>query len=206
MLQILLQRRLQRNMDKLKNQDEAHASVEVLAQRIKKGDETALEEVTRKFTPLVSTIISNIAGGCFGTEDLEEVTADTFITLWYNRKRIQTDKLKGFICCIAKNKAKNKIRSNLRHQKVVSIDEMDFESDLDVPQKIDDRSLSEALIKALDEIGEPDKEIIIRHYYYYQSSTIISEKMQMNADTVKSRIRRAREKLKKLLTERGYKK
>ena len=89
---------------------------------------------------------------------------------------------------------------------MVSIDEMDFESDLDVPQKIDDRSLSEALIKALDEIGEPDKEIIIRHYYYYQSSTIISEKMQMNADTVKSRIRRAREKLKKLLTERGYKK
>ncbi len=177
---------------------------EELAKRLLENDENALQEITRKFTPLVSTIIFNIADGSLSTEDIEEVTADTFITLWYNREKIQADKLKGFICCIAKNKAKNKLKSINRHKKIVSIDEMDFEDGLDVSQEIDDKVISEALKKALDDIGEPDKEIIIRHYYYYQSSTEISEKMQMKSETVKSRIKRAREKLKKILIERGF--
>ena len=119
-------------------------------------------------------------------------------------QKVQIDKLKGFICCIAKNKAKNQLKSVSRHQNIVSIDEMDFEDSFNVPEKIDDKIISEALKNALDEIGDPDKEIIIRHYYYYQSSTVISEKMQMKSETVKSRIKRAKEKLKKILTERGF--
>ena len=168
---------------------------EKLAERLMNGEQKALEEVTRKYTPLVSTIISNIA---------EEITSDTFIALWYNKNKIQPDKLKGFICCIAKNKAKNKIKSNQRHQNIISIEGMDFEDTLNVSQEIEDKFISKALKDALDEIGEPDREIIIRHYYYYQSSTVISEKMQMNSETVKSRIKRAKEKLKKILTERGW--
>ena len=81
---------------------------------------------------------------------------------------------------------------------------MEFEDGLNVSQKIEDKLISEELRKALEDIGEPDKEIIIRHYYYYQSSTVISEKMQMNSETVKSRIKRAKEKLKKILVERGF--
>ncbi len=177
---------------------------EKLAERLMKGDQKALEEVTRKYTPLVSTIISNISAGCFSVEDIEETTSDTFITLWYNKEKIQPDKLKGFICCIAKNKAKNKVKSNQRHQDVISIEGMEFEDSLNVSQNIEDKFISEALRNALDEIGEPDREIIIRHYYYYQSSTVISEKMQMNSETVKSRIKRAKDKLKKILTERGW--
>ena len=177
---------------------------EKIAERLMHGDQKALEEVTRKYTPLVSTIISNISAGCFSVQDIEETTSDTFIALWYSRDKIQKDKLKGFICCIAKNKAKNKIKSNQRHQNVISIEGMEFEDTLNVSQQIEDTFISKTLKEVLDEIGEPDREIIIRHYYYYQSSTVISEKMQMNNETVKSRIKRAKEKLKKILTERGW--
>ena len=149
-----------------------------LAERLIHGEQTALEEVTRKYTPLVSTIISNIAAGCFSVQDIEETTSDTFIALWFNRNKIKPDKLKGFLCCIAKS--------------------------LNVSQKIEDKFISKALKDALDEIGEPDREIILRHYYYYQSSTVIADKMQMNSETVKSRIKRAKDKLKKILTERGF--
>ena len=164
----------------------------------------ALEKIKRKYTPLVSTIISNIAAGCFSVQDIEETTSDTFIALWFNRNKIQPDKLKGFICCIAKNKAKNKIKSNQRHQNIVSIEGMDFEDSLNVSQQMEDKFISKVLRDALDEIGEPDREIILRHYYYYQSSTVIADKMQMNSETVKSRIKRAKDKLKKILTERGW--
>ena len=52
-------------------------------------------------------------------------------------------------------------------------------------------------------MGEPDSEIVLRHYYYYQSSSKISDIMGINVETVKTKIRRAKVKLKKLLEERG---
>ena len=153
--------------------------IEKLAEKLKKGD------------------------GSLNTTDIEELTSDTFVTLWYNRDKIQPDKLKGYICCIAKNKTKNKLKAAFRHQ-IINIDEMDYEDGLVVSDEIENKIIAEVIREALDIIGEPDKEIIIRHYYYYQSSTEISEKMGMKSETVKSRIKRAREKLRSILTERGY--
>ena len=177
--------------------------MEKLAENLKKGDESALEAVIDRFTPLVSTIIFNLANGSISTTDIEELTSDTFVALWYNRDKIQPDKLKGYLCCIAKNKAKNRLKSLGRHQ-TIDIDEVDYEDGFMVSEEIENKMLTEALRQALDEIGEPDREIIIRHYYYYQSSTDISEQMGMNSETVKSRIKRARAKLKTILAERGY--
>ncbi len=177
--------------------------IEKLAEKLKKGDENAFEAIVDRFTPLVSTIIFNLANGSLNTTDIEELTSDTFVTLWYNRDKIQPDKLKGYICCIAKNKTKNKLKAAFRHQ-IINIDEMDYEDGLVVSDEIENKIIAEVLREALDIIGEPDKEIIIRHYYYYQSSTEISEKMGMKSETVKSRIKRAREKLRSILTERGY--
>lgn len=178
---------------------------EKLAERLIQNDENALEEIIERFTPLVSTIIYNLADGSLSTADIEEVTSDTFITLWYSRDKVQADKLKGFICCIAKNKAKDKLKTTNRH-KTVSIDEMDFEDDMVVSDRIESKIVTEALRDALAQIGDPDREIIIRHYYYYQSSTEIAERTGINSETVKSKIKRTREKLKKLLIERGVSK
>ena len=177
--------------------------IEKLAEKLIQGDESALEAIVDRFTPLVSTIVYNLANGSLSITDMEDLTSDTFITLWYNREKVQPDKLKGYICCIAKNKTKNKLKSIFRHQ-IVNIDEMDYEDGLVVADEIENKIITEVLREALDIIGEPDKEIIVRHYYYYQSSTEISEKMGMKSETVKSRIKRAREKLKTILTERGY--
>ena len=174
-----------------------------LAARLKKKDEKALEEIILNYTALVSTIIYNVSNGGMAREDIEEVTSDVFVTLWNNSEKIQPDKLKGYICCIAKNKAKNKLKAVFRHQ-VTNIEEMDFEDGLVVSDEIENKVITEVLKEALDIIGEPDKEILIRHYYYYQSSTEISERMGMKSETVKSRIKRARGKLKAILTERGY--
>ena len=176
---------------------------EMLAGRIMKNDESALEELIDKYTPLISTIVYNISKGELSAVDIEEVTSDTFITLWYNRQNIQPDKLKGYLCCIAKNKTKDKLKSLYRHP-VTSIEEMEFEDSMKVSEEIENKVITEALREALDIIGDPEREIIIRHYYYYQSSTEIAEKTWMNKETVKSKIKRTREKLKKLLFERGY--
>lgn len=177
--------------------------IEKLAENLIQGDENAFEAIVDRFTPLVSTIVYNLANGSLNVMDMEDLVSDTFVTLWYNRDKVQSDKLKGYICCIAKNKTKNKLKSIFRH-KIISIDDCDYEDGLVVSEEIENKIITEVLKEALDIIGEPDKEIIVRHYYYYQSSTEISEKMGMKSETVKSRIKRAREKLKTILAERGY--
>ncbi len=175
----------------------------ILAQRIKNDDENALEELIDKFTPLISAVIANLSKGELSTADIEDVTSDTFIALWYNRQNIQPEKLKGYLCCIAKNKARDKLKFLHRHI-TVDIGEMDFEDGLVVSERIENKIITDALRDALETIGDPDREIIIRHYYYYQSSTEIAEKTGMKSETIKSKIKRTREKLRKLLTERGF--
>ena len=79
------------------------------ARRLKQHDETAFEEIIHYFTPLVSTIISNIAGGKLNPSDIEEVTADVFVTLWQNSEHLKEETLKSYLCCIAKSRANRRI-------------------------------------------------------------------------------------------------
>ncbi len=44
---------------------------EKLAERLRNNDETALEEIIDRFTPLVSTIIYNLANGSMSQPDNE---------------------------------------------------------------------------------------------------------------------------------------
>lgn len=50
-------------------------------------------------------------------------------------------------------------------------------------------------------MGEPDREIFLRHYYYCQSVTDIAAALDMNANTVKTRLRRGRERLRAELSK-----
>lgn len=176
-----------------------------LAKKLKKHDEKALEEIIAKFTPLVATIVYNISSGRLTPSDIEEVVADAFITLWNNAENFQNENLKGYLCSIAKNKAKNKLRS-IKPVQIVDIEDTVIFDDFSVSEDIESKDINAELYNAINSIKEPDREIIIRHYYYYQSVYKIAEIMDINAETVKSKVQRARVKLRKYFEERGYNK
>ncbi len=90
-----------------------------------------------------------------------------------------------------------------KHSKVVSIESVTTEDDFVLTDDIEEKQASMMLYEAIDEIGEPDREILLRRYYYYQNSKQIGEIMKLNAQTVRTKLSRAKDKLKKLLTERG---
>ncbi len=177
---------------------------EVMIRKLKEHDSDALDAAIQKYTRLVSAIICNIAGSQLTAEDVEELTEDTFIAMWYNTDKLQEGKLKAYICQIAKNKTKNRLRDMNKHSKVVSIETIVTEDDFLLSDDVEEKYASMTLLEAIDEIGEPDREIIIRRYYYYQNSKQIGEIMQMNSQTVRTKIARAKDKLKKILTERGF--
>ncbi len=58
--------------------------------------------------------------------------------------------------------------------------------------------------QAIREMPEPDREIFLRHYYYFQTIAQIAGEMQLNGSTIKTKLRRGREKLKRTIQKGGY--
>ncbi len=57
--------------------------------------------------------------------------------------------------------------------------------------------------QAILALGWPDREVFLRYYYYNQSTSEIADEMNLNAEAVKSKLRRGRIKLKEILEQGG---
>ena len=180
---------------------------EKLAEKLRKRNEKALEEIIRSYTPLVATIIYNVSGGTMKKEDIEEVTSDVFITLWNNAEKVVPGKLKGYLCCIAKTRALNKLAA-LKNTKVISLEDCreneEIEDNFSITADAEQKDINTRLKTIINDLQEPDKTILIRYYFYYQSTTKIAELMSIKVETVKTKLKRTREKIKSSLLEGGY--
>ena len=174
-----------------------------IVDKLKKHDESALVEIIDRFTPLVSAIIYNVSKGSLSSSDIEEAAADTFFTLWNNAEKVQPESLKGYISSIAKTKALDKMRT-VKAPEIIDIEDVTLADEYMIEDNIDRQVLHNDLCEALNQFGEPDTEILVRYYYYYQTANKIAEVMGLKLEAVKSKIKRARTKLKAFLTERGY--
>lgn len=175
-----------------------------LVRQFKKQDRQAFERIIERYSHLAASVIYNISRGTLTSEDIEETVADVFITLWKNSDKVREDNLKGYICCIAKTKAYDKL-SVKKGGVMIDIDEIDLEDDFDISEEAEKNDINKELALLIDSIKEPDREILIRHYFYYQKVSVIAQRMQINPNTVKIKLRRTRNKLRQMLIERGYK-
>ena len=89
------------------------------------------------------------------------------------------------------------------HQ-LLNIDDYDLEDDFSISAEVEQKQLAVELREIISEIEMPDREIIVRYYYYLQNTSKIAQVMNLNINTVKSKLRRARDKIKTKLIERGY--
>ncbi len=174
-----------------------------LLHRLKKHDEKALETIMEQYSRLVASVIYNVAKGSLSKEDIEETTSDVFVTLWNNAHKVQEGKLKGYLCCIAKTRALNKIAVT-KNTVVLNIDDYDPEDDFSIEDATEEKDIHREVREIIGEIPMPDKEILVRYYYYHQTVSQISESMGINLATVKTKLRRTRDKIKTKLIERSY--
>ena len=83
------------------------------------GDETVLREVMQRYTGYVYTIVRNFSRGRLSTEDMEEITADVFISLWKNKANLKQQlALPPYLAAIARNHVKNRFRAMGKHAPV----------------------------------------------------------------------------------------
>lgn len=175
---------------------------ELILRKIKRGDPSGLEELMDRYIPYVSAVVWNILRSSMSREDAEEVVSDVFLAAWEQAREIRPNAAKAWLGAVARNKAKNKLRQRGC--------ELPLEEDIlelpgaDSPEKGLTRKEEARLVReAVDSLGEPDREVFLRHYFLVQTVQEISQTMNMNESTVKTKLRRGRGTLKTILTRWG---
>lgn len=101
-------------------------------QRLRRGDPAGLEALMDRYTPYLSAIAARVLPG--RPQDWEELTADVFLAAWENRRKLQPEKVKGWLAVTMRNRCINRLRA-LREE------ELPLEEDLltlsaDSPQRV----------------------------------------------------------------------
>ena len=172
---------------------------ETILLKMCRRDPSGLQELMDIYIPYVSSVVWNILRSCMAKEDAEEVVSDVFLAAWEQAAEIHPGCVKGWLGAVARNKAKNKLRGM---GKTLPLEE----DVLELPDECTPVSVAEAeeerelIQRAVDSLGEPDREIFLRHYYYAQTVSEIGTSMRLNESTIKTKLRRGRIRLKELLT------
>lgn len=164
---------------------------------LKNGNIAALEWFIDRYTGYVAAVVNNVIGATHPREDVEEAVSDAFVALWQNAGRIKGAEAKSYLARIARNKALDILRGR-EAQLPLEEDVLELAvpgPEDEVVQACDRWCVQEAVL-AMD---WPEREIFLRHYFWFQKVEEIASAMDMPANTVKTHLRRGREKLRKTL-------
>ncbi len=176
-----------------------------ILKKLRNKDEQAFEEIIDLYSVYVTVIVGNLLSSKGTKEDVEEVVADTFIALWNTADRINYEEyssIKAYIATIARNKAKDWLRAT-KGQDLQLLDDI-LMIDNSVEQQIVQREQQRIIARILKQLKPLDWKIFVAYYYQYKKVNEIARELQMNPHTVKTRLRRGREVLKKFLIKEGY--
>lgn len=178
-----------------------------LLKKLCNKDESALEKVIDLYNAYITTIVGSLLSTKGTKEDIEEVIADTFIALWETAERIDYERyssIKAYIAVIARNKAKDRLRT-IKNQSLQLMDDVLVIKVDNSPEDLIIQKEQQRIIKeTLKRLKPLDCKIFVAYYYQYKKVEEIADELQMNPQTVKTRMRRGRELLKTILIDEGY--
>ena len=154
-------------------------------------DPHGLESAINRYSPYVAGVIRKVLGG-FGTqEDLEELASDVFVALWQSAGTLREDSdLKLWLGVVARNRA-------LKHLRGLRLE-------LPLEEEWERQEETQMVREAVSRVEPTDRDIFLRHYFWRQGVRQIAQELNMNESSVKSRLKRGREKLRAILKKEDF--
>ena len=152
-----------------------------------RGDEACLEEVFRRFAPLIYTIAYR---GLQSSSDGEEITQEVFVSAWRGRTNYQADKgsLVGWLIAIARNKVADRLRARGREVRLVqAVANSDVQVQSEGLSTLIDRLV---LTEEIRQLPHPRGTILQLAFWEGRSYPQIAEQLDLPLGTVKSHVRR----------------
>lgn len=186
-----LQRRFR---SKLKNNDEIYNYI--------KDGKIDIETIMLQYTNYVYAIIKN-KDNYISNEDIEEIISDVFLTLWNNQEKLDINKaLSPYIAGITKNLIKKKYRNKNLMENIEDYEEILVNKE-DIILYSEEKERNEIIIQELDKMKKEDRKIFYMFYYENKKIKEIANILKFSQSRVKMKLSRTKEKLRKLLKERG---
>lgn len=180
-----------------------HTGEKQLAAKLKKGDTAALKEIIDRYTGYVRTVIRNFSRGTLSEQDIDELCSDVFFSLWQHRETLDANiGFRSYLSAIARNAVKDRFKS--AKPPCEDISELDLPSGFSLEDTAQLRETMRCLDKGLEELSEQERDVFARYYFYGEGTPAIAKKTGLSEGSVRSVLSRARQKLKKYLTERGF--
>jgi RNA polymerase sigma-70 factor (ECF subfamily) len=175
---------------------------EQLIQCLARGDMDAFLDAISGFDRLLWSIAGGILKNVGAREDVEECVSDVYIALWRNPRGFDPGKgsLKTYLAVMARSRALDCLRRLARAPLA------ELRGDTPAPEGTPDdallsRELFGALRGALDALGEPEREILVRRYFFEEKPAEIALNLALPLKEVNNRLYQGKIKLRKSLEE-----
>ena len=172
-----------------------------LIRRIQKGDESALAIIISEYHAYVGKIVYSILGSYSHKIDLQGVVNQIFFTLWHKANKIDPSKsvtIKGYLGTLARNTAINE------KKKCIPDYQINDEVIADISDDFNQVELRLLLANALRKLNKDEQLILVLFYFQNEKIADISRITGIPASTVKSKLKRCKEKMKKFLEEMNF--
>ncbi|NYE19192.1 RNA polymerase sigma factor [Microbacterium immunditiarum] len=182
-----------------KNVDDAQERE--LCDRFRAGDERALEEIYRRWSPIVFTLALRVVGD---RGDAEDVTQKTFVSAWTSRASYDIERaaLSTWLVSIARRRIADTLEARRRVKALQEQLQRFTDPDDAVGAEIDfgDRLM---LADEIDRLEDDARKVVRLAFYDDLTHEQIAARLQMPLGTVKSHIRRSLARLRTRL-EAGH--
>jgi RNA polymerase sigma factor (sigma-70 family) len=163
-----------------------------VAERFRRGDEHALEEMYRRYSPLVYTVALRSLGD---VTEAEDVVQQVFIAAWKSRERYcpERARLPTWLMGIARNKIVDAHAARGRQRRIQN----EVSSSTTAKRQQEPVDVAQQLVIA-EEIAKLDavpQQVLRLAFFEDLTHTQIAERLQLPPGTVKSHIRRSLIKL-----------
>ena len=153
-----------------------------------------------RYSSYVYTIVWNRIRHVGTHEDAEEAVSDVFADLFRNYDSIGEDKLESYIRTLA-------IRTGIDAYRRLSAKKeappaeplLEIASGEDIEQDHEQAAIRKQLLACIRSLGEPDTSIVIGKFFYGCTAKEIGDQLGMNPIAVRTRLSRAKAKLRRLL-------
>lgn len=177
-----------------------------LIARLQARDETAFEELIRLYEKKIYALCVRMCGNA---EDAEEAAQDTFLALWRGIDRFrQESALSTWIYRLASNACIDLMRRRRKSEGSVSLDDEALFLDAadpapQPPQALEQREAQRLLQEGLMSLPAEYRSILLLREVEGLTYSEISETLELELGTVKSRISRGRTLLRNFLSVSG---
>jgi len=175
-----------------------------LLETLRKTPERGMGILMEQYGGLVWAVArGRLSGGVFCAADIENCAADAFSEFYLGLDRYDLEKgsIRSWLCVIVRNKALDLVRQRYREANILPLEEGVTDSETLLESSLEERELREVVLAAVKELGEPDREIVLRKYYLGEPSQEIAARLRMSVSNVNTRTHRAIQKLREKLKE-----